>query len=276
MKNIPENLQTHLTSDATNLVKCLLVKLSNETEIGFTESDIEFEYEGVIYKPFSGFNLDKLNYRLNANQEAQIYTCFDDFEISQADIISGKYLDAEIEIFSVNISNLSSGKIILQTGFVAEIISDKEKFFFKIEGFASKLKKIITQYYSKQCRAKFGDAKCGKDLEDYKYTGSVTESINNYSFKDTSREEEDYYFNYGVIKFLSGQNLGIKYDVRKFRDEVIELLLPSKFSIQTGDEYEIYVGCDKEFSTCISKFNNAINFRGEPSVPGSEKLLRGF
>lgn len=276
MREISETLQTNLSSEAGNQVKCLLIKLSDETEIGFTESDVEFELDEVTYKPFSGFNLNKLNYRLNANQEAQIYAAFDDLEISEADIISGKYLDAEIEIFSIDMSDLSTGKIILQTGYITEIISDKNSFFFRIEGFASKLKKIITESYSKQCRAKFGDTKCSKNLDDYKHTGTVTETINNYSFKDSSRGEENYYFNYGVIKFTSGANTGIKYDIRKYKDEVIELLLPAKFTIQTSDEYEIYAGCDKEFTTCIAKFDNAINFRGEPDIPGSEKLLRGF
>ena len=33
-------------------------------------------------------------------------------------------------------------------------------------------------------------------------------------------------------------------------------------------------GCNKEFSTCCNKFNNAINFHGEPHLPGMNILLK--
>ncbi len=32
-------------------------------------------------------------------------------------------------------------------------------------------------------------------------------------------------------------------------------------------EVKIISGCDKNFITCCNKFNNAINFRGEPLIP---------
>lgn len=35
-----------------------------------------------------------------------------------------------------------------------------------------------------------------------------------------------------------------------------------------------YTECDKQLSTCREKFNNVLNFRGEPFVPGQERMLR--
>ncbi|WP_341818742.1 phage BR0599 family protein [Wolbachia endosymbiont (group B) of Ennomos erosarius] len=29
-----------------------------------------------------------------------------------------------------------------------------------------------------------------------------------------------------------------------------------------------FAGCNKTFPTCRSKFNNTVNFRGEPYIPG--------
>jgi uncharacterized phage protein (TIGR02218 family) len=45
------------------------------------------------------------------------------------------------------------------------------------------------------------------------------------------------------------------------------------FNISAGDEFTIVAGCDKASRTCIEKFNNIINFRGEPDLPGMDKLL---
>ncbi|KHO03059.1 hypothetical protein JS55_04300 [Rickettsia felis str. LSU] len=33
------------------------------------------------------------------------------------------------------------------------------------------------------------------------------------------------------------------------------------------EEVKIIAGCDKNFISCCNKFNNAINFRGEPLIP---------
>jgi uncharacterized phage protein (TIGR02218 family) len=40
-----------------------------------------------------------------------------------------------------------------------------------------------------------------------------------------------------------------------------------------GNSFSLVAGCDKSFTTCAEKFNNAINFRGEPHVPGIDKML---
>ena len=44
-------------------------------------------------------------------------------------------------------------------------------------------------------------------------------------------------------------------------------------NIAAGDTFNAVAGCDKTFETCVAKFNNAVNFRGEPHVPGMDKML---
>jgi uncharacterized phage protein (TIGR02218 family) len=45
------------------------------------------------------------------------------------------------------------------------------------------------------------------------------------------------------------------------------------FAVEEGDSYSLQAGCDKTLPTCITRFNNALNFRGEPFVPGTDKML---
>jgi hypothetical protein len=55
--------------------------------------------------------------------------------------------------------------------------------------------------------------------------------------------------------------------------EIFELFLDMPFDIQVGDTFNVYAGCDKRLTTCINKFVNAVNFRGEPYVPGQDAFL---
>lgn len=52
------------------------------------------------------------------------------------------------------------------------------------------------------------------------------------------------------------------------------LQLPMPFPIVAGDTFVITSGCDKALGTCIAKYNNVLNFRGEPYLPGQDQVLQ--
>lgn len=112
---------------------------------------------------------------------------------------------------------------------------------------------------------------------------TVTEVVNRkvFSVSDTILADDTVFpndwFNFGGLKFLSGNNDGKVIELKDFRRDdpevgkyEFDLFLPMPFDVQVGDVFSIYAGCDKRISTCNEKFNNAINFRGEPHVPGND------
>jgi uncharacterized phage protein (TIGR02218 family) len=46
------------------------------------------------------------------------------------------------------------------------------------------------------------------------------------------------------------------------------------FAVQPGTRVALIEGCDRRFSTCVERFTNAANFRGEPHLPGNDLLTR--
>jgi len=54
----------------------------------------------------------------------------------------------------------------------------------------------------------------------------------------------------------------------------VTLALPMPYTIAVADTYSIAAGCDKSFTTCRDRFDNVLNFRGEPYVPGVDKLVQ--
>lgn len=82
------------------------------------------------------------------------------------------------------------------------------------------------------------------------------------------------HFRYGVVKFTSGENYGIEREVRQFlQDGRFEMAEAFPFNIEPNDHFVAVAGCDGRAETCYGKFDNMINFRGEPHVPGIEKSL---
>jgi hypothetical protein len=82
------------------------------------------------------------------------------------------------------------------------------------------------------------------------------------------------YFDRGVITFTSGLNNGFSMEVKSYTTGQITLALPMPYAVAAGDTYSLVAGCDKSLTTCRDRFDNIVNFRGEPYLPGADKLIQ--
>lgn len=107
--------------------------------------------------------------------------------------------------------------------------------------------------------------------------GEVTGVTDRTTFAATVTESRaaDGWFAGGVLTWETGANAGRSCEVRSWSQAggSIVLFLPQPFAIAAGDAFRIHPGCDKRLDTCISRFANVLNFRGEPYVPGQDALM---
>ena len=131
-----------------------------------------------------------------------------------------------------------------------------------------KYNKSLLQSYSKTCRANFGDKKCKINKESYSRVYELAE-ITSKSVIIANIDQENGYYNNGDIIFGEGQ---FKAKIQShFKDNIeIDTLIPE--SIKHFKNVTLITGCDKNFLTCCNKFNNAVNFRGEPLIPNHNFL----
>ena len=86
----------------------------------------------------------------------------------------------------------------------------------------------------------------------------------------------------GVAHFANGNNAHFVVEVKKVDNEAagppqefdVELFLKAPANIEVGDAILIVSACDKRRSTCRDQFDNIVNFRGEPDVPGQDAVLK--
>ena len=143
----------------------------------------------------------------------------------------------------------------------------------EVHSLSFSFKKEVNQCYLSSCRAQFTDERCKLKRDQFLKKSKVEELYDNNSFFDSQRLEPDDYFTFGEIKFLSGKLKNQKFIVKDYRDKIISLQAFETLEIEEGALYEILAGCNKDFQTCIKKFNNAINFRGEPFIPNKHQLV---
>ena len=114
-------------------------------------------------------------------------------------------------------------------------------------------------------------------LEAWSRSGTVVDVIDRASFTAVVDEPRavDSWFAGGLLTWESGANAGRAIEAKSWTQATgqIELLLPMGYAIEIGDLFRIHPGCDKRLDTCIERFANVLNFRGEPYVPGQDSLM---
>lgn len=80
------------------------------------------------------------------------------------------------------------------------------------------------------------------------------------------------YFDNGVVTFTTGANAGLSKEVLAYVLGSVTLVEPMPYPIAVGDEYSMHAGCDYSMATCRDRFDNIVNFRGYPYVPGLDRI----
>lgn len=275
MKTISNSLAAHIVGEVTTLATCWKLTRRDGAILGFTEHDADIVVDSITYKAASGFSPSAIQNTASLSVDnLDIEGMLSESSITEADILAGRYDFAEIEIFMVNYNDISAGKLKLRRGWLGEVTLEKQQFIAEVRGLTQRLSQTIGELFSPSCRASFGDSRCKIDASGYTVSGFITSVTDNQNFIDSSRVEANGLYNLGKITFTGGANNGLSMEVKEFLSGgKITLVLPMPYNINAGDSYTMVQGCDKTLVICANQYNNIVNFRGEPHVPGIDKML---
>lgn len=141
---------------------------------------------------------------------------------------------------------------------------------------ASDLELLNTKFpkgvYQPGCMNTLYDVCCTLTKTSYQVNGAVQSGSTTTKVK-SNLAQADGYFTLGVVTFLSGPNIGVSRTVKSYAGGEVGVSYPLPFQPTVGDTFKIFPGCDKRQTTCETKFNNVVNFKGFPYVPKPEVLL---
>ena len=280
MKAVSSELAAHLEGDVLTLATCWRLARSDGVVFRATDHDGDLAVEGEIYRARAGYSRTAVASEAGlAVGNVDLEGVLDDAGLDADALRAGLYDGAEVRIFVVNWQDPSQGILRLRRGWLGEVmLSSEGQWRTELRGMSQVLAQRLIEPYTPDCRADLGDARCGVEIGDPQWTrpGLVTAPLDALSFTaaiDITDKPDDWFAG-GVIRFTSGQNSGRAIEVRGSDLATGDLVLsfPPPFPVGTGDAFEIYPGCDKRLSTCITRFDNVLNFRGDPFVPGADKL----
>ncbi|MBQ7552135.1 MAG: phage BR0599 family protein [Rickettsiales bacterium] len=241
----------------------LIELICENQQLYLTSYDKPIRIDDKVYQ--SGYVLNSLqltNIEKTGSIELQIYNNEKDNNFGLEFLSSAKV------VIKIAIISCLQQNIIIFNGFVSQINLESNIITITALPNLSKLNSSFCQLYSPLCRECIGSKKCGVDINKYKVDGVITNIIADNCFQGNHQANKSTligYYRYGIVKFTSGKLKGISMQIKDEIDGSVYLLQNTKM-LSVGDCYEIYAGCDKTLTTCKEKFNNVINFRGEPYI----------
>lgn len=272
---LTSEMQAHLASEVTTLCTCWKITRRDGEILGFTDLDRDVTIGALDYIAASGFTASSVASKADfAVDNLDIEGILSSEQITEPDILAGLYDYAEVEIFMVNYEDLSMGTIKLKRGYMGEVRVSRGQFVAELRGLAQHLSSRIGRVFLPTCDAVLGDARCGVTLASFEATVSITEAADRQTFRSVDVAVPPGYYTGGEAVFLTGDNAGLRMEIKEQTTYDIVLALPMPRAIAIGDSVKLIAGCDKTRDTCKAKFDNLINFRGFADIPGMDAILK--
>ncbi|WP_288430740.1 DUF2163 domain-containing protein [uncultured Agrobacterium sp.] len=276
MKTVPTELAAHLSGEATTTCHCWKVMLRDGSVLGFTEHDEPLHFGGVAYLAASGFQASESDSETGlAASSGEVAGGFSNEAVSEADLASGRYDGARVELYLVNWSAPEAQHMLLKVREIGEVTRSGGAFKAELRSFAHRLSQPQGRIYGRRCDAALGDGRCGATLAGFQASGTVlaVDGQGRITVGGLGGFAEGF-FRQGKLRFDSGANAGVSFDLDDHASQsgvtTLTFWLPMETAPQPGDGFTVTAGCDKSFATCKAKFGNHLNFRGFPHMPGAD------
>ena len=162
MKSISTDLAQHIQGEHTTLAWCALLHRTDGVVHAVTSHDKRLVIAGQAYRPFPGLQQSATETQgalVEGSSAASWSIAYDD--LSEADLLSGRYDQARLRVFLVNWQEPDGGALTLMEGFLGQTRLEDGRFEGDVLTLASRLVQPVGDVTSPTCRADLGDRRCG-------------------------------------------------------------------------------------------------------------------
>lgn len=279
MTGARDDLLAHLATGTTTVCHAWALKRRDGVSLGFTDHDRDLVFDGIRFAAESGLTarvLEQVTGMAPDNSEAM--GALTDDAIRDEDVAAGRYDDAEVLVWLVNWADPEQ-RMLEFRGRTGEIVRMGREFRVELRGLTYELNRTVGRVIQAGCDAVLGDARCRFDLSTpgYRVEARITRVDGGARLVISGTETfPDRWFERGRLTVLDGAGSGQAAKVRADRSAAgsreVELWTALGVIPAEGDRVDLVAGCDGRAETCKAKFNNFMNFRGFPHVPGEDWL----
>jgi uncharacterized phage protein (TIGR02218 family) len=282
MRTLPSALNAKLAEGVTTLARAWRLTRGDGVIVALTQHDRDLSFDGTLFKAAGSFIVADHERELGLSADRTALSgALTATTISEADLKLGRWDGAKIEAFWVDWTN-PADFIPMWRGLVAGVTWRGSVFELDVVGIEAALTREIGQVYARTCNASLGDGRCKVDLNlpAHKILANIQAVMTERVIKiATPVGKNVFQFQGGTLEITNGLASGWKSAIHSVIASAtgweITITRPLPVTPATGDNVCLQVGCDKSFVTCRDRFANALNFRGQPTMPGDDVAFGG-
>ncbi|WP_313807017.1 DUF2163 domain-containing protein [Sphingobium sp.] len=261
-----------LEKPLATLAFCWRIERRDGVAIGLTSHDRDLEIGQMLYRAAPGMTPCAVRSGIGVEgSDADVEGALVADAISEADLAAGRWDGAALELRLTEWEEPGVLWLLLARGGIGAVARRAGAFTAELVGAMAALKAPVAPSTSPDCRAVLGDRQCRVDLAGRRRVvavGSVDDAV------VTLPGLEAGAYAFGTLRWLTGRNGGIVQAVIDNDGDGVTLADPPAFAVEAGTLALLTEGCDRQLATCADRFGNAVNFRGEPYLPGTDLLTR--
>jgi uncharacterized phage protein (TIGR02218 family) len=197
--------------------------------------------------------------------------------ITSGDLEVGRWLGAAVDVLLCDWADPAAGLLCLSRGRIGDVTRPygRTDGTFRVELLTDQdlSPELLPLRLSPTCRNSLGDGACTVDLDRHRVDWAVMGGGGRRLVLAPGMIEPDR-FRMGSVRLVRGMLSGLDRQIVSVDGDVLLLDSDLPGSVDRGVRVRLTAGCDKRFSTCAHRFENARLFGGEPHVPGTDALLR--
>ena len=266
-----------LTHELTTLALCWRIERRDGVTIGLTAHDRALLVDGLDYRAAPGMVPSAVKRRAGLEADtADVAGALVCDAIGEADLLAGRWDGARVVLFAVDwtapTGSAQAERVALGEGRLGAVSLSAGQFTAELQGVAAALARPVVEETSAECRAELGDRRCRVPMAGRRVFARVVAVAGRVVTVDRALAEGAHAG--GRLRWFGGGNGGLEGWIAASAGSALTLRTPPAFPVGPGTLVEVIEGCDKSLATCAGRFGNAVNFRGEPYLPGIDLLTR--
>ena len=164
MLDFSPQLAAHLAGGITTLCRCWRLTRRDGLVMGFTDHDRDLTFDAVTYRAGGGLSASEAESAAGLQVSGgEVSGALRDAGIAEADILAGRYDEAEVAAYIVNWSDVTQ-RHLLQVATIGEIRRADRSFVAELRGPLHRYDQEQGRIYQRTCPAVLGDARCAVNL----------------------------------------------------------------------------------------------------------------
>lgn len=254
------------------LAFCWRLERRDGIVIGLTSHDRDLTVDRLRYRAAPGMRPSAIRSGIGIEGgDADVEGALVADAINEADLAAGRWDGAALELRLTEWDAPGALWLLLARGEIGAVTQRGEAFAAELTSAAAVLRASVAPSTSPDCRAALGDRQCRIDMAGRRKVLTVA-GVEGAVVSVGGMVAGAYAF--GSLRWMSGANCGTVQAVIDNGGGSLTLADPPPFLVEPGTMALLTEGCDRQLATCTARFGNAVNFRGEPYLPGTDLLTR--